>query len=98
MSICEDCGIEISRRSRWCRKCHGKHHSEKIKGKKKPEGFGAKISKARFNKPSPKNWGELHSRWNGGGGKWRGFAWIIQRRAALKRDKYRCCGCGKSQG
>jgi 5-methylcytosine-specific restriction endonuclease McrA len=40
--------------------------------------------------------GENHPRYKGGYSGYYGPNWVIQRRAARKRDGYRCCACGKT--
>ncbi len=53
-----------------------------------------KIGLAHFNIPDPLHYAECNAKWKGGTAAWRGFAWRIQRRAAIERDGRRCVQCG----
>ena len=94
MATCIDCGTTITRRSKRCKPCSYKHVSEVLLGRPKPSGHGQHVAAAKLNQPTPNCWGESHPHWQGGNDKWRGYAWRIQRRAALERDGHKCARCG----
>lgn len=92
--LCVDCGDVCSRQAKRCRPCSRKHVGKLLKGCKRSAEFCDRVSRGKLNKPMKSHYGPNMENWKGGGSSYRGRGWIAAKRAAMKRDGYKCIVCG----